>query len=107
MALTMQVGQTDNLTLAFLDQNGKPMANNPTVDSPPSWSNTSGTAESVGPASDGLSAVLTALAEGTDTVNMTLSVDGKSFSASLDVTVEAAPQVLTSVEIVAGTPQSA
>lgn len=104
MAQTLNVGQTDELSIVFLDQNGQPMATSPTVDAPPGWSNTDSATDSITVSADGLTATLTALAAGTDSVNLTLAVQGKSFSASLDVTVVPAPQVLTSVEIKAATP---
>lgn len=103
MAETINVGQTDTLSLTFLDQHGTPMVTAPTPDAAPTWSNSSPSVETVTAASGGLSAMQDALTAGTDTITVSLSVNGVSFSASLSVTVEAAPQVLTSVEIVAGT----
>lgn len=104
MATTFTVGQSLPLSLAFLDQNGAPMAPPPTPDIPPVWSNTTAATETLTVADDGLSAIATAVAAGTDVINVSVTSGGVVFSASLAVTVMAAPQVLTSVEIVAGTP---
>jgi hypothetical protein len=102
MSLTMSVSQTDALSIAYLDQNGKPMATPPTPDSAPTWSDTTPATETLTVADGGLTAELAALEAGTDTVNLTVVVAGQTFTAQLDVTVEG--QVLTSVEIVPGTP---
>jgi uncharacterized protein YjdB len=75
------------------------MAVTPTPDSPPTWTNTNPSAETVAAATDGLTASATAVAAGTDTITMTAIVGGTSFSASIDVTVTEA-QRLTSVQIV-------
>ena len=104
MATTDTVGQTLPLSLVYLDQNGAPMATPPTPDSPPSWSDTTPATETLTVAPDGMTATALAVAAGTDTVGVTVVVGGKTFSASLAVTVTPAPQVLTSVEIVAGAP---
>lgn len=107
MAASLQVGQTAPLSIAFLDQSGNPMATTPTPDSPPSWTNTSPTIETLTVADGGLTATLTALAAGDDEVSLTVVVGGQTFTASVAVTVtaEAPPaQVLTSVGIVVGTP---
>lgn len=89
-----------SLAIAFLDQNGQPMATTPKPDSPPAWSNTTPASETLAASADGLTCTDTAVAAGTDTVNLSVVVGGKTFSASLNVTVSPAPQVLTSVEIV-------
>ena len=104
MAITLNVGQSVPLTIAFLDQHGQPMATMPTLDAPAEWANSNAAVDTLAVADDHLSATDTAVAEGTDTVTLSLSVGGVAFSATLDVTVAAAPQVLTSVEIVPGTP---
>lgn len=101
MATTLTLGQSLPLSIAFLDQNGQPMAPTPAPDSPPAWTS-SGNDLTVAP--DGLSAVLKPTAAGADTVTLSVTVGGKTFSATLAVTVAPIPQVLTSVEIVAGTP---
>lgn len=97
---TVTVGHKIALAIAFLDANGNPMVTAPTPDSPPAWSNTNAAAETVTAAADGLSAVATTVAAGTDAINLVVVVGGVSYSASLAVEVDAAPQVLTSVAIV-------
>ena len=100
MAVTLAVGHTLNMALAFLDQNGNPMLTTPTPDATPAWTDTTAATETLAPAASGLTCVGTPIAPGTDTVTLTLAVAGVSFSANLDVTVTAAPQVLTRVAIV-------
>lgn len=101
MAVTLSVGHTLNMSIQFLDQNGNPMLTPPTPDSPPSWSDTTSATETLAPAANGLSCVGTPIAAGSDVVNLSVVVGGQTFSATLDVTVDAAPQVLTSVAIAA------
>lgn len=104
MATSMNVGQKLPITIQFLDQNGNPMAPTPVPDAPPTWTNSNNTVGTLVVASDALSAEEDALTAGATTVGMTLAVAGVSFTASLDVTVAAAAQVLTSVVLVPGTP---
>jgi hypothetical protein len=98
--VAVSVGHTVNCTLVYLDQNGNPMLTTPTPDAAPVWSNTPAT-ETLTPAPGGLTASALAIAAGTDTISVALSVGGVAFTASLPVTVSAAPQVLTSVAIAA------
>lgn len=103
MATSMTVGQTLPLSIAELDQNGHPMTTFVTPDSPPTWTQ-SDTSNTLTVSADGLTATLTGVTVGTDTLSLTVAAGGKTFSATLDVVIAAAVQVLTSVEIVAGTP---
>ena len=100
MSTIVTVGHKLALAIAYLDANGNPMLATPTPDSPPAWSNTTPATETLVAAADGLSAVATSVAPGTDAVSLMVVVGGVSFSASLAVEVDAAPQVLTSVAIV-------
>jgi hypothetical protein len=100
-SIKVTVGHSVAYSLAFLDQNGNPMIVTPKPDAAPVWSNTTPATEMVTAAADGLSATGAALAAGTDVVSVSLAVSGTSFSDSIDVEVDAAPQVLTSVKIVA------
>jgi hypothetical protein len=104
VAETLEVGQTDTLTLVALDQHGQPMTTQPTPDAAPVWTSSTPATETVAAAANGLSAAQTALAVGSDTVSVALAVNGTPYSATLAVTVAAAPQVLTSFEIQSGTP---
>lgn len=103
MSTSMNVGQTLPLSIAELDQNGQPMQSFVTPDSPPTWTQ-SDTSNTLTVAADGLTATLLAATVGTDTLSLTVIAGGKTFTATLDVAIAAAPQVLTSVEIVPGTP---
>lgn len=97
--ITLSVGHTAALGVIYLDQNGNPMLATPTPDSPPQWSDTTSATDTLTVGPNGNTATLAAIAAGDDTVNLTVVVAGATFSASLGVTVQAAPQVLTSVKI--------
>lgn len=103
MAYTLDAGKSENLAIEYLDQNGSPMAVAPVPDSPPAWAQTNPSAESLTPAADGNTAVATGLAAGSDTIQLTVMVGGKSFQATVDATINAVvpSQTLTSVGIVA------
>ena len=95
------VGHKVSFTLVFLDQNGNPMLTTPTPDAAPTWSDTTPATGTLTAAPSGLTAVEIANAVGSDTVNVALSVGGTAFTASIDLTVQEAPQVLTSLQILA------
>jgi hypothetical protein len=99
--IKVTVGHKLAATIGFLDQNGNPLLTKTTTDAPPVWSNTTPATETLVAAADGLSASTTTLALGTDVINLALAVGGVAFTASLSVEVDAAPQVLTSVSILA------
>lgn len=99
MATTLSVGHTLNMSLVFLDQSGNPMLTTPVPDSAPTWTDTTPATETLAVDASGLTASAAAIAVGTDTVSVAVVVGGTSFAASLDVSVTAAPQVLTSVQI--------
>jgi hypothetical protein len=103
MAVVYNVGQQLPMALQAFDQFGKPMPM-PPLDGVPSWTNTTPAVETLAPSSDGMSANATAITAGGDTVSCQLSSGGVSFSASINVTVQAVPSVLTSIEIEPGTP---
>jgi hypothetical protein len=97
--VTVTVGHSIALSILYLDTNGNPMITPPTPDAPPSWTNATPATETLTVATDGNTATADALAAGSDTISLALDVAGKAFSATLDVTVSAAPQVLGSVAI--------
>lgn len=97
--VTVSIGHTVSCSLVFLDQNGNPMHTTPVPDAPPVWSDTTPATGTLTPAPDGLTASEVALAAGSDTISVALTVNGVAFSATVGVTVSPAPQVLTSVEI--------
>ena len=100
MATTVNVGHKINCALQLLDQSGNPMLVTPTPDSVPTWTNGSPAVDTLVAAVDGMSAVDTAIAPGSDTIQLSGSFGGTTFTASLAVTVTPVPQVLTSVVIV-------
>jgi hypothetical protein len=98
---TVTVGHKLALSVSYLDTNGNPMLTAPPVDSPPAWSNSNAAAETIVAAADGQSAVATTVAAGNDVISLSVVSGGKTFAATLAVEVDAAPQVLGSVAIVA------
>jgi hypothetical protein len=98
---TVNVGHSIEFAIVYLDANGNPMLTTPTPDSPPAWSNapSAPSVDSFTVAADGLTAMLTALAAGTDAVSLSVTVGGVAFSASISIEIDAAPQVLSSVAI--------
>jgi hypothetical protein len=98
---TVNVGHSIAMTILYLDTNGNPMLTTPVPDSPATWTNSPSdpSVDTFSVAADGNSAQLNALAPGTDTVNLSVTVGGTAYTASLAVEVDAAPQVLGSVQI--------
>lgn len=102
--LQVTAGHSVDMAIEYLDQNGNPMLTTPAPDSPPVWTNapSAPSIDTLTPSPDGSSAVLATNAgdaNSTDTVGLSVVVGGKTFTASLGVSISAAPQVLTSVEI--------
>jgi hypothetical protein len=95
------LGQGLNLAISFLDQDGNPMTATPVPDGAPIWTQSTSATETLTVAPDGLTATTTSVAVGTDTVSVSATVGGATFSADLAVNVAAKPQTLTSVAIVA------
>lgn len=98
---TVTVGHKIALAIQYLDQNGQPMLTTPTPTAPPVWTQTTPATETLTAAPDGLTAQTTALAAGSDTIGLSLEVAGATFSATLAVTVQAVPQTLASIAILA------
>jgi len=102
--LQVNAGHSVNMTVEYLDQNGNPMLTTPTPDSPPAWTNAPSAPgiDTLTASPDGSSAVLAtnaADANSSDTVSLSVVVGGQTFTATLGVSISAAPQVLTSVAI--------
>lgn len=99
--ITMTVGHVDNMSIIFKDTNGNPMQVTPTPDAPPLWSGAPAPAgaATLAASANGLTAVETAVAAGTDTVSLSVVVGGRTFTATLPVSITAAAQVLGSVDI--------
>lgn len=100
MSTIVTIGHKLRMSIAFLDQNGNPMLTQPSLDAIPTWLNADPNVEALTVSGDGLSATGTPVSPGNDTVSLSVSSGGATFSATLAVEVDAAPQVLTSVEIV-------
>lgn len=97
------VGHTVTNVIQYFDQNGNPMIVTPTPDTPNVWTD-SGSAESPpidtsAVSTDGNTQTVTATAAGTDQVGVTVVVGGKTFTASVEIDISPAPQVLTSIGI--------
>jgi hypothetical protein len=100
--ITVAVGHVVNMQIAYLDQNGQPMATTPTPDSPPSWSNSNTAVGSIVAAAGGLTATEAITGAGSDTASVSLSVGGVAFVATLPISATAVTppaQVLTSIQI--------
>jgi hypothetical protein len=95
------VGHEVDMAIAYLDQAGNPMLTAPTPDAPPVWASAPSApgVDALTVAADGMTAVAKALAAGQDTISVDVKVGGKDFTATLQLSVNAAPQVLTSVAI--------
>ncbi len=94
---TAIVGQTITYAIGYLDTAGNPMTSPPTPDSAPAWTQTDPATDTLTAAADGNSATALTLAAGTDSISVSLSVGGVSFTASDAVTVTAAAQKLGSI----------
>jgi len=101
LMIQVNVGHSVDCSIEYLDQNNNPMLTTPIPDSPPTWTDTPATppVDTFTVAPGGLTAVLAATAPGADTVNLSVTVGGQTFTATLGVAISAVPQVLTSVQI--------
>lgn len=100
---TVTVGHKLQCTIVYLDANGNPMQTTPTPDAPPTWTSAPSPAntDSLTVSADGTECDVNALNPGSDTLSLDVKVGGQSFTATLGIQVNAAPQVLTSVQILA------
>jgi hypothetical protein len=101
MSVALSVGHKVTCTLTFMDQFGNPMLVTPVPDALPAWTDITPATGTLTAAPDGLSATEVAIAAGTDTISVALAVGGVAFKASVDLAVTAAPQVLTTIGILA------
>lgn len=103
MSTSVTVGHKVDYSFIYVDTNGNPMLTPVTPDAPPVWTDAPSAAgvDTFTVAADGNTAVLQALAPGSDTVSVKVAVGGVTFSANDLVTISAAPQVLGGVQIVA------
>lgn len=87
-------------TLVFLDQNGNPMQAPVTPDSPPVWANVAdASVDTFTVSADGSTATVVAKSAGVDSVSVSVIVNGKTFTASQQLTLHDAPQVVSAVAI--------
>lgn len=105
MAAIIRVGQTDEMSIIYLDQDGQPMDAPAVLDSQPVWSNSNPVSETVMASADGMTSTQTGLEVGNDTIGLSVTVGGHDFTASLSVSIEPPAQVLTSIQIKSGTPK--
>ena len=101
MSDIVTVGHLIDFSIQYVDTAGNPMLTPVTPDSPPVWTNVPSAADTFVASADGLTAVLTATAAGTDTVGLTVIVGGTTYTASDLITINAPPQTLGGVAIVA------
>lgn len=97
--ITTTLGHSIVCTIVVLDQNGNPMLVQPAPDAVPVWTNTTPATETLLTSPDGLTTVANGVAVGTDSIGVSVVIGGATFTASLEVEVDAAPQVVTSVAI--------
>ena len=100
MSDTVTVGHQIDFSIEYVDTNGNPMLTPVTPDSPPTWTNVSGSPDTFTVSADGTTAVLQATGAGSDTVSLSVTVGGVIFTASDLITINAPPQVLGGVDIV-------
>lgn len=94
------VGHEIVYTIQYLDQNGQPMLSPVTPDSAPVWSNLAApTIDTMSVSADGSTDTVSAVGAGVDSVSVSVTVGGAVFSAVDQVSVGAAPQVLTSIAL--------
>lgn len=99
--VTVVVGHQVACTYTILDQNGAPMLVQPSLDSPAVWTDTPAPAgaDTNAVSADGTTDVVTAVAAGADTVGLSVTIGGNTFTDSLLITIAAAPQVASGVVI--------
>ncbi len=102
MADSVSVGHQIAFSIEYVDTAGNVMLTPVTPDSPPTWTDAPATppVDTFTVAADGSTALLMASAAGSDTVSLSVTVGGVTFSASDLITITAAPQVLGGVNIV-------
>ena len=105
--ISATVGHKVVNTIGYVDTTGAPMLTPPTPDSPPTWVSADATAtppvsplpDTLTISPDGTECDQACVAVGTDTLNLSVTVGGNTFTASQSITVSAAPRVLGGVVI--------
>lgn len=97
------VGHKVTNVVQYFDANGNPMLVTPTPDTPNVWTDSGSTAtppiDTSTISTDGNTQTVVPSAAGVDQVGVTVVVAGKTFTASVEIDISAAPQVLTSIGI--------
>jgi hypothetical protein len=94
------VGHIVTDTIVYLDKAGNPMLTPQTPDSAPTWTKTADdSVDTLAASGDGSTATISAVAAGQDTVTLTVIVGGQTFTATQQLNITDAAQVLTSVAI--------
>ena len=101
MADTVSVGHQISYSIQEVDAQGNPMLTAVPFDSPPTWTDSPSAAgvDTFTVSADGTTAVLVADAVGTDSVAVSVTIGGQVFTASDIVTISAAPQVLSGIQL--------
>jgi hypothetical protein len=94
--ITVIQGNKVNLTIGYVDANGVSIVRVP--DSPPIWNAAFGLVTIV-PAANGLTATVTALTIGTDSVMLTVIIGGKKYTSTLTVAVVARVPSITNTKM--------
>ena len=104
MTDNVTVGHQINYSFVEVDTSGNPMLTPVPVTSS-SWANTPATppVDNFTVAAGGATAVLQAIAAGSDTVTVTAVINGVTYTATDQVIIAAPPQVLGGIQIVADT----
>ena len=97
--IPVTVGHKIECSIGYLDENGNPMLTAPTPDAPPVWTNTTPAVETLVASPDGSACEATTLTAGSDLISLSLFVASQAYTATLAVTVGAAPQRLTTIVI--------
>ena len=99
---TVVAGHEVIATYVVTDQNGQPMVTQPPLDAPASWTDTLSVpgVDTNAVSADGTQDVIQAVAPGTDTVGVSVTIGGKTFTDSALLTVSPAPQVASGVQVV-------
>ena len=102
MTDNVTVGHQINYSFIEVDTSGNPMKTPVPVTSS-TWTDAPATppVDTFTPSADGSTAVLQAMAAGSDTVTVSAVINGVTYTATDQVLISAAPQVLGGIQIVA------
>src|SRR3974390_1847397 len=92
-------GHTILNTITYLDTAGNPMLTPVTPDSPPAWTQQNAHVDALTISANGDECDALTEMPGQDVITVALTVGGVAYTASVNVQVDAPPQVLGSIEI--------